>query len=435
MSTVSLPSYVAPSLNRTPSYSAEPGDYEHRLAIGDRLRPRPSGNFITESKGGGIRLRLSAQEDNVALPIYGSTNLVEGTVELSKPESVKSVEVKIEGRLDLKEIAEGGTAVAKLCLNNALLWIKDDANPRCPTSLHFAIGLPDTFTYEDKTYPLPPTFDVKLSGLPGFVATINYSVTAMIAKSNGVPMPKVKSKTFGIHVGSTYVSTPFVYYPRSRPSSAIPPPLRHGPAGFHVTDEWKAFESVIQSKSTARPNIVAKLYIPASRVFCMSQPIPFHLSLESSAVSLAAFLPMGPTANTITRKVTRVQLMRQTTVDVRNTMLHGVKTDIWRVDCIGEGTYKHAGDGPTSMTYTGEIVVQDIKVPAFRAAGLSVKDCLLFTVTPLDPAKTPFGDLREVIPIKLSTDPWTPNGAGIGGRAESVLESPTPPTPTETSNF
>jgi len=52
----------------------------------------------------------------------------------------------------------------------------------------------------------------------------------------------------------------------------------------------------------------------------MSQPIPFHLTIQSSAVSLAAFLPFSPTANVNTlsqRKITRLQLMRQTTVDVR----------------------------------------------------------------------------------------------------------------------
>lgn len=94
MSTVSLPSYIAPSLNRIPSYTAEPGNFEHRIALGDRLRIRPSGNFIKESKGGGVRLRLSSQEENIALPLYGASDVVEGVVELSKPEGVTSVEVQ-----------------------------------------------------------------------------------------------------------------------------------------------------------------------------------------------------------------------------------------------------------------------------------------------------------------------------------------------------
>ncbi|KAF8967179.1 hypothetical protein BDZ97DRAFT_1656721 [Flammula alnicola] len=435
MSTVSLPSYVghAPSLNRTPSYSAEPHDYEQRIALADHLRPRPSGDFIKESKGGGIRLRLTAQEDNVTLPVYGTADHVGGIVELSKTEGITSVEVKIEGRLLIKEIAEGGTAVAKLVLDTAMLWFKDSANPMCPQSLGFSLALPTTFTYEDKTYPLPPTFDVKLSGLPGFIATIDYSVTAVIAKPNGVPIPKVKSKALGIHIGTSILSTPFVYFPRSRPAQPIPLPLQHDSTGFQDTPDWKMFDSTLRSKSKTRPDITAKLYLPTSRIFCMTMTIPFHLTLESSAVSLAAFLPLSPTANTIpTRRVTRVQLMRQTTVDVRNTVMYGVKTDIWRVDCIGEGTFKRAGDGPSHISYTGEITLDEkaIKVPAFKAAGLSVKDCILFTVTPLDVGKAPFSELREVIPVRLTTDSWTPNGAGIGSEhAAALWDSPTPPSP------
>lgn len=60
--------------------------------------------------------------------------------------------MQIEGRLKLKEIAEGGTTSAKLCLDTALLWIEDSNNPVCPQSLHFALFLPPTFTYEDSTY-------------------------------------------------------------------------------------------------------------------------------------------------------------------------------------------------------------------------------------------------------------------------------------------
>lgn len=160
-----------------------------------------------------------------------------------------------------------------------------------------------------------------------------------------------------------HVSTSFIYFPRSRPASPIPQSLYHTASGFHVTPDWKVFESVLRSKTTVRPDIITKFYLPTSRIFSMTQPIPFCLTLESSAVSLAAFLPFGPTSRTLGRKMTCVQLMRQTTVDVRwvgslfyglsfslvltisasrNTVIAGVKTDIWRVDCIGDGTFKRA---------------------------------------------------------------------------------------------
>jgi len=94
MSTASFPSYAKPTLNRTPSYSAEPHFYEQLIAA-DKLRPRPTGDFIKKSKGGRIQLRLTAQGDNLELPVYGATDHVEGIIEFVKPEGITTVEVKV----------------------------------------------------------------------------------------------------------------------------------------------------------------------------------------------------------------------------------------------------------------------------------------------------------------------------------------------------
>lgn len=100
MSTFSLPSYLAPLLNRSPpSYSgAAQQAHEHRLALVDRLGPQFAGAFVKHSRGGEAFLRLSAQEDDTSVPVYGSDALVEGTVELTKTEGVASVEVKVSNR-------------------------------------------------------------------------------------------------------------------------------------------------------------------------------------------------------------------------------------------------------------------------------------------------------------------------------------------------
>ncbi len=96
MSTASLPSYVAPSFSRTPSYTAEPTAYEQRLAL-NRLRPRPSGEITKQSKGGGVSLRFVAQANDATLPVYGCGATVEGAVEVAKPDGVLSVDVKVRG--------------------------------------------------------------------------------------------------------------------------------------------------------------------------------------------------------------------------------------------------------------------------------------------------------------------------------------------------
>ncbi|KAK7468922.1 hypothetical protein VKT23_003418 [Stygiomarasmius scandens] len=418
MSTTSLPAYVPPTFHNTPLYSEEPHEYEQRLALSDRYRTRPTGTWVKEAKNGGVRLKLSSQHGDAVLPVYGLGSSVEGVVEIAKSEGIASVEVKVEGRLRLKEIAEGGTVSAKLCLDTALLWIKDPSGSPCPPSISFSLNLPNTFEFDGKTYPLPPTYEVKLSGLPGFHASIDYSVCAIINKPSSTVPNLLPTNLFGKHIGNITISTPFVYHPRSRPAVRLAPPLRLLNGNFESSPEWRIYESTIASKTPSMASITTRLYLPSSRIFCILQPIHFYLTLQSSAASLAAFLPFAPSA--LSKRPTRVQLMRQVSVDVRNELVLGTKADMWRVDCIGEGTFRHLNDGPTWVTFSGEITVDNsVKVVGFKAGGLSVKDCILFSMTPVDPKKSPFKELRQVVPVRLTTDAWVPDGSGIGANPQS----------------
>lgn len=101
-----LPSYAplhGEVLNRAPSYSAEPHHFEQRLAQADRVNPRPSGAFVKEKNH--VRLRLTAQENGVELPVYGIGEHVTGVVELSKTAGVTSVEVKVRTTRVLRNCA------------------------------------------------------------------------------------------------------------------------------------------------------------------------------------------------------------------------------------------------------------------------------------------------------------------------------------------
>jgi hypothetical protein len=65
------------------------------------------------------------------------------------------------------------------------------------------------------------------------------------------------------------------------------------------------------------PSVVAKLYLPRSKTFCLRQPIPFHLSFTSSALALAAFKPYGPITEVIGNPTTTVSVVRRASCDVR----------------------------------------------------------------------------------------------------------------------
>ncbi|KAF5380687.1 hypothetical protein D9757_007043 [Collybiopsis confluens] len=403
MSTASLPSYyLVPLLPQTPAYTQEPLENERRLALSDRLRPRPSGTFVKQSKGGDLKLRVNEQDGPV--PAYGSGGIIDGAIDIAKTEGISSVEIKVEGRLKVKEIAEGGTADRKVCLAAEQLWSKESRTP-CPSPCAFQLSLPTSLILEGGSYTLPPTYNVKLSGLPGFTAFVEYSITAVISKSTlpskALAAPLSKASFLGINVGAMTLSTPFVYYPRTRPAVPLPVPLQLGRDGFDLGPEWQIYESTIPSRRTSLQEIKTRLYVPASRIFCASDRIPFHLTFESSALSLASFLPLGPSGNS-TKRPTQLQIMRQVTVDVRNEFVLGTKTDIWRVDDIThEATFKHAGDGATWMSFTGEITINpSIKVMGFKVGGLTVKDCILFSMTPPDVQKSPFSELRQT-PLRI----------------------------------
>jgi hypothetical protein len=99
MSLASLPSYAETSLihtdNGTPAYTAEPQPHEQRIGHNGLVRARLSGEFVKHTKNGAVSLRLISQMPNARLPTYGLAGEVEGTVIVSKPEGITSIEVKV----------------------------------------------------------------------------------------------------------------------------------------------------------------------------------------------------------------------------------------------------------------------------------------------------------------------------------------------------
>lgn len=62
-----------------------------------RIRNRPVGNFVKNSRNGGVVLKLSGQHDDVTIPEYGRGASVDGTVELVnvKLDGIQSIEVTV----------------------------------------------------------------------------------------------------------------------------------------------------------------------------------------------------------------------------------------------------------------------------------------------------------------------------------------------------
>ncbi|KAI6124130.1 hypothetical protein EV401DRAFT_2228217 [Pisolithus croceorrhizus] len=385
---------------------------EHFLAMNDRHRL--PGEFIKQSKNGYATLRLSGQDGQSSYPVYGLGTSVQGHVDVHRTEGVTSVEVQIEGILKLEQVAGGGTTTYKLCWCKNILWVKDRLRDLpCPNSSRFTLSLPTTFSDGEKTFPLPPSYEAHLSGLPGFRAYIHYALTAQVVKPDDVPN-MVKSAF--LRKDDWAIATPVLYRPRSRPPAAIPPPLvTHPHYGLTETIKWKAATSTILANGCGQ-GIIVKLHLPTPRIFCVQQPIPFYISFHASSVALALFKPLAPFTCPSVRKmqITRIRLMRQTSVDICNALIFGTKSDMWTVDCIGEAAFKHIGEGSDWLAYSGEVFIANhITLGGFRAGGFSVRDCLVLTVNPTDLIVSPFKEMRMVVPIQFTTDRWIEDGPGL----------------------
>ncbi|KAI6113408.1 hypothetical protein EDD16DRAFT_1484130 [Pisolithus croceorrhizus] len=414
-----------------PSYVYHPVQTEeHFLAMNHRHRLL--GEFIKQSKNGCATLRLSGQDGQASYPVYGLGTSVQGCIDVHRTEGVTSVEVQIEGILKLEQVAGGGTTTYKLCWCKNILWVKDRLRGLpCPNSLRFALSLPTTFSDGEKTFPLPPSYEAHLSGLPGFRAYIHYALTAQVVKPDDVPN-MVKSAF--LRKDDWAIATPVLYRPRSRPPAAIPPPLvTHPHYGLTETIKWKAATSTILANGCGQGIIVKvccspssymrnstsirwQLHLPTPRIFCVQQPIPFYISFHASSVALALFKPLAPFTCPSVRKmqITRIRLMRQTSVDICNALIFGTKSDMWTVDCIGEAAFKHIGEGSDWLAYSGEVFIANhITLGGFRAGGFSVRDCLVLTVNPTDLTTSPFKEMRMVVPIQFTTDRWIEGGPDL----------------------
>ncbi|KAJ7167778.1 hypothetical protein C8R46DRAFT_1350721 [Mycena filopes] len=382
---MSSPTFRAhPGPLKAPAYTVKD---EHNLTVLSKLLPAATGVFTTAAKHASeVALHLSAQHAGIDLPVYGAAGVVEGAVEIFKTEHISAVEVKVEGLLRLIETAEDGRSDTTLVSETAVLWTQEANNSVCPLTLPFSVTLPTTFKEDGETYLLPPTYFVELPGMPGFSATVEYSISAIVHKHPSILHPAPL-----LHHGNVTVSTPFIYRPRTRAVHPIPPPLKYKDEAFIDDPDWQLHQSIIKARagsSNFLEDITTKFYLPGSGIFWGSGTVPFHLTLASDAATLAAFQNLPTTGNAGNPPGTQVYLVRQSMVHIRGTAIPEAKIDMWHHEYIGEGTFRLVGTSPTSLAYSGEIkMVSPVQVGGFKSGGLSVQDFVVLLVTPPDASR------------------------------------------------
>lgn len=190
MSLTSLQLPALPSYQRSPlapAYSRVPLENEQRLTfqVGPERTPALT-SFRKESKTGSVTLELYNQREDINCPIYNQKNVITGKVVLQKRDLVSNVAIKLEGILKLQEIGGAGRNTDRVLAKEVDLWTRADQSVHIsPGDFEFAIEIPSIYLKDGKEYPLPPSLDFHLNGVPGFKADVVYTITVHVSKSKG----------------------------------------------------------------------------------------------------------------------------------------------------------------------------------------------------------------------------------------------------------
>lgn len=230
---------------------------------------------------------------------------------------------------------------------------------------------------------------------------------------------------------------PFRYEDRSRPACLGPYPrnLTKTPSIPKTL-----FIFTLRSRRRNTRDIEVHLFLPSSRVCTVKEPIPFFLTLRGDEESLTPFATYQPTSSihplhgstspigSIKQHIRKrsgssaassspvmVQLQRRSTVDAiaAGMPIDEEKGHMTSMKMIGQGVIQGSNRGPSSITWSGMIVVPPkITSVGFTASGLKVLDCVVVSITPPDAASSHYMTFSESIPMRLTTEPhdcYSPN--------------------------
>ncbi|KAF5382467.1 hypothetical protein D9615_002730 [Tricholomella constricta] len=410
----SLPVYT-PS-EPSPRYSCEPACDEHTLQQTPRHSSLvPSGAYTQTS--GKVTVTLFEQENGVDIPTYGRRADISGTIYLENHDRVSQVVVKVEGKLD-STISEGGSKSIITLSRSQTLWRKEMGN-ELPTLIPFSCELPSHFTYLGSERPLPPTYYLGHCGSPAFYIRSQYTISVRVTRA------RHRNMEFLRNVDD--VKIPFIYYPRTRAHRPIIP----SPSFFSTVktspEEWYQvlYEMKMRTPSKVEP-IHCHLFIPAGRVYGLSDKIPFHIQLNGPLDSLQKLLmpqpldaPPPPLWSSKTHEKCpihkkpkiRVYILRQYSIETR-----GQKA--WKNTTIGEGEIwevppaicdTQGATRAVHLDWEGELKVQSsVTVGGFLAGNVCVKDFIVLSLEPptIDSQTSPFFPLQITVPVRIVTDAY-----------------------------
>ncbi|KIM43282.1 hypothetical protein M413DRAFT_444097 [Hebeloma cylindrosporum] len=407
-----------------PSYSCELSCGERRLEHTPRSRSghlQPSSVFV--KKAGKTTIILNDQHEGVTVPSYGRQALIHGNLVLEKSESILEVVIKVEAKLDTT-VSDGGAQSSKLLNDSYTLWShRSQPSGTCPSQIPFSMPLPATFKHNGETSPLPPSYNAGFFSVPSLFVRSSYNIHVIISR--------IRHRKVDIWPKTKHILIPFTYAPRTRSHRPIIPSPCFFSSVKTSPEEW--YQAVTNLKT--RPNaqispITCHLFVPAGRIYGLTDTIPFHIQLSGSGCTLRDLFSQSvlldrvmsvDSHNTVASKKTmntkpllRVYILRQISVTMRG-------ESSWKNNVIGEGTISpmppesttccSSDDDPCQtehIDWEGEVRCgSDITVGGFSAANAQVKDFIVLTLSPPSPHSSPLLEMQVTVPIRLVTDSFT----------------------------
>lgn len=157
--------------------------------------------------GSGITLLLLGHKAGTTFPAYQSGSVLNGMVVLAKPAGVASLEVKVrglqftaallklilcqlEGSVSVREIQGGGRSSTVFYSDQLITW--DATGASLPDEFSFRRIVP---IFSDAGRLLPPTFDSRLSAIPGFRVSVIWSIVVSVTRTRTGPLSLFRRTT------------------------------------------------------------------------------------------------------------------------------------------------------------------------------------------------------------------------------------------------
>ncbi|KAI0269975.1 hypothetical protein BC834DRAFT_967686 [Gloeopeniophorella convolvens] len=389
---VSAPASPSPPAKGTPA----------RTAAALTLPHQP---FVRQD--GHVTLILAGHKAGTALPVYPSGALISGMVVLGKPAAVAAVDVKLLGSLSVREVQGGGKSTAVFLSEQLLAW---DARAGAP--------LPDELAFRSVVPAaaadgrvLPPTFDSRLSAIPGFRVSVQWEVVLTVTR--------VRAGRFDLFRRTTRLRVPIAYVPRTRPPLQGPFPIS---TVASATQPRTSFVDLVPTRRQYVPPIQTQIYLPNSQITPIGERIRFRIVLSAPDAylepfltprALASFLPLGTSVAGAQEPLgpVRVHVARRIGASGRETgvVVLGALAPAAgaRGQTLAEGTLQRAERGAGWVGWWGEV-----RVPAERAGAggfavaerLAVRDELVLTLEGSGGGGAHVLPFRQVVGLRLTTD-------------------------------